>query len=249
MIYIEPETKPNGDRAVRVAFGDERSLEVNRPVRRLYQALQDKPPLGVTELVPTYASVTVIYDPGLVGYQELADRLRAPAGQAMEEGGGIGKGRLLEIPVCYQNEYAPDMDYISRQTSLRPERIVELHTAEPYHVFQLGFTPGCPFLGPLQEELYVPLMQLPRTTTPTGSVAISVGQTVIYPRATPGGMRLVGRTPVRLFQIDHPALSLFRPGDRVLVAPISPGRYRSLEKSCLNLMDGVTVKENGSPVQ
>lgn len=245
MIYTKPETKPNGDRAVRVAFGDERSLAVNRPVRSFYKALLDNPPPGVTELVPTYASVTVNYNPARVGYRELVESLQSLAEQVMAQSGDGGSGRLLQVPVCYQGEYAPDMDYISEYTSLNPDKIVELHTSEPYHVFQLGFTPGCPFLGPLQEQLHVPLMQLPRTNTPTGSVAISIGQTVIYPRATPGGMRLVGRTPVKLFQIDHPALSLFQPGDRVIFVPITAGEYSSLEKNCLKLMDGVVVKEHG----
>lgn len=245
MLFKQPEAKPNGDRAVRLAFGDERSLEVNRPVRILYNDLLADPLPGVVELVPAYASVTVHYDPALIDYRELTDRLLARARGAIQRGEGQAPGRFLEVPVCYQGRYAPDMDYIRQFTSLSPEQIIALHTARPYHVFQLGFTPGCPFIGPLPEQLNVPLMQLPRTDTPTGSVAISVGQTVIYPRATPGGMRLVGRTPVKLFQIDHPELTLFKPGDRVMFAPVSIDEYLELEESCRGLMDGVKVIDHG----
>jgi KipI family sensor histidine kinase inhibitor len=134
------------------------------------------------------------------------------------------------------------MSYVCDYTKLRPERLIALHTAEPYYVFQLGFTPGCPFIGPLQEALHVPLMETPRTYTPMGAVAISTGQTVIYPRATPGGMRIIGRTPVRLFQLDHPELTLFRPGDRVLFRPISQSEFLMIEEEATELMKGVEVK-------
>jgi KipI family sensor histidine kinase inhibitor len=136
------------------------------------------------------------------------------------------------------------MGYVCDYTKLQPQAVAALHTHEPYYVFQLGFTPGCPFIGPLQEALHVPLMETPRTYTPMGAVAISTGQTVIYPKATPGGMRIIGRTPVRLFQLDHPALTLFRPGDRVLFRPISQSEFLVIEEEATELMKGVEVKSD-----
>ena len=150
---------------------------------------------------------------------------------------------MLIVPVSYEGEYAPDMSYVCDYTKLQPEMVIALHTAEPYYVFQLGFTPGCPFIGPLQEALHVPLMETPRTFTPMGAVAISIGQTVIYPKATPGGMRIIGRTPVKLFQLDHPALTLFRPGDRVSFRAVSQAEYLAIEEEAVELMMGVEVRE------
>jgi len=239
MIYDEPLIKPSGDRALRVTFGDERSLRVNRPVRAMHRMVAATPPQGFLEQVPTYASLTVMYDSRKTDPKGLAEALEKMARKAMEDMEAEPASRLLHIPVCYEDDYAPDMTYICTYCNLSPEEVVSVHTSTPYFVFQLGFTPGCPFIGPLQEDLHVPLMESPRTHTPQGAVAISVGQTVIYPRATPGGMRIVGRTPVQLFQLDHPALTLFKPGDRVLFHPVSKKDFETLEKETLALMVGV----------
>jgi KipI family sensor histidine kinase inhibitor len=242
MLYDQPEIKPNGDCGIRIAFGDERTLRVNRRVRKLGRMIQSAALPGVTELIPTYASLTVLYEPLQVSYVNLVEYLQPLSKEALTVSAEEESSRLLIVPVSYEGEYAPDMSYVCDYTKLRPERLIALHTAEPYYVFQLGFTPGCPFIGPLQDALNVPLMETPRTHTPMGAVAISIGQTVIYPRATPGGMRIIGRTPVRLFQLDHPELTLFRPGDRVLFRPISQSEFLMIEEEATELMKGVEVK-------
>ncbi|MBU4567227.1 MAG: 5-oxoprolinase subunit PxpB [Desulfarculus sp.] len=245
MIYPKPLLKPSGDRALRITFGDERSLRVNQPVRALSRLIASEALPGLLEMVPTYASMTVLYDPDAIDYDELAGRLEDLARQASAQETIEASPRLLTIPVCYEGDYAPDMDYICDHTGLDQNQVVGLHTAEAYFVFQLGFTPGCPFIGPLQEQLHVPLMQSPRTRTPKGAVAISVGQTVIYPRATPGGMRIVGRTPVQLFQLEHPDLTLFKPGDRVRFRAVSVQQYQAIEARASALYDGVESLSHG----
>lgn len=215
---------------------------MNRPVRKLAHLLQSAALPGVTELIPTYASLTVLYNPLQVDYMNLVESLQPFIKEAIKASAEKESSRLLIIPVSYEGEYAPDMSYVCDYTKLQSERVIALHTAEPYYVFQLGFTPGCPFIGPLQEALNVPLMESPRTLTPMGAVAISIGQTVIYPKATPGGMRIIGRTPVKLFQLDHPALTLFRPGDRVLFRAISQAEFLAIEKEAAGLMMGVEVR-------
>jgi inhibitor of KinA len=243
-IYAEPLFKPSGDRGVRITFGDERSLEVNRPVQGLSRMLETAVIPGVEEIVPTYASVTVMYRPNQVDYSTLVDVLKSWTRRSLEAWAQEPPYRVIVIPVCYLGEYSPDLDYVCEYTGLTAERVIQIHTECPYYVFQLGFTPGCPFLGPLQDVLHVPLMQSPRTHTPAGAVAISVGQTVIYPRATPGGMRVIGRTPVHLFQVEHPELTLLKPGDRVSFRPISVQDYKALETQVRTLFDGVEVREN-----
>ncbi len=245
MIYDDPLIRPSGERAIRITFGDERSLPVNRPVRSLARLLTADGPPWLLEMIPTYASLTAIYDPTQISYATLAEQMLPWARRALAPAAAEQPSRLLTVPVCYQEPHAPDMDYICSHCSLTPEEVVAIHTAEPYHVFQLGFTPGCPFIGPLQESLHVPLMESPRTDTPAGAVAISVGQSVIYPRATPGGMRIVGRTPVQLFQVDHPDLTLFKPGDRVSFRAISPQEFDALAPQCKTLLAGVEVKAHG----
>lgn len=242
VLYDQPQIKPNSDCGLRIAFGDERTIRVNRRVRKLAHLLQSAALPGVIELIPTYASLTVLYDPLQVDYMSLVEYLQPFSKEAVTASAEEESSRLLIIPVSYEGEYAPDMRYVCDHTKLQSERVIALHTAEPYYVFQLGFTPGCPFIGPLQEALNVPLMETPRTFTPTGAVAISIGQTVIYPKATPGGMRIIGRTPVKLFQLDHPALTLFRPGDRVLFRAVSQAEFLAIEKEAAGLMTGVEVR-------
>lgn len=244
VLYDQPQIKPNGDRGLRIAFGDERTIRVNRRVRKLTHMIQSAALPGVTELIPTYASLTVLYDPLQVNYVNLVEYLQPFLKEALTASAEEESSRLLIVPVSYEGEYAPDMSYVCDYTKLQPEMVIAFHTAEPYYVFQLGFTPGCPFIGPLQEALNVPLMETPRTHTPMGAVAISIGQTVIYPRATPGGMRIIGRTPVKLFQLDHPALTLFRPGDRVLFRAVSQAEFLAIEEEAVELMMGVEVRKN-----
>lgn len=244
MIYSEPLFKPSGDRGVRITFGDERTLEVNRPVQVLSRMLESTIIPGMEEIVPSYASVTVMYRPDQVGYRDLVAFLEPLARNSLRASSERLPYRLIVIPVCYLEEYAPDLDYVCRHSGLTAQQVVQLHTERPYYVFQLGFTPGCPFIGPLQEALHVPLMQSPRTHTPAGAVAISIGQTVIYPRATPGGMRIIGRTPVQLFQVEHPELTLLKPGDRVRFKAISIGEFKALETQVRTLFDGVEMREN-----
>jgi len=245
MIYREPIVKPAGDSALRVTFGDERTRRVNRPVRAMYALLMKDLPTGVTELVPTYASLTAFYEPLLVDPHEIVKTLKLKARQAIDAPESESESRLLRVPVCYEGQYAPDMEYICDYCGLDRTSVIQVHTSAPYFVFQLGFTPGCPFLGPLQKELHVPLMETPRTHTPKGAVAISVGQTVIYPRATPGGMRIVGQTPVQLFQLDHPDLTLFKPGDKVQFYEVSASEYVSLQQRAERLMDCVEEVRDG----
>jgi inhibitor of KinA len=244
MIYAEPLFKPSGDHGVRIAFGDERTLKVNMPVQVLSRMLESTEIPGVEEIVPTYASVTVMYRPDQVHYRNLVAVLEPMVKRSLQGSLESPPYRLITIPVCYEAPYAPDLEYVCHYSGLSAEQVVHLHTEGSYYVFQLGFTPGCPFLGPLQEALHVPLMKSPRTHTPTGAVAISIGQTVIYPRATPGGMRIIGRTPVHLFQIDHPELTLLKPGDRVWFKAISVEEYKQMEVQVHALFEGVEVREN-----
>ena len=244
MIYDHPLIKPAGDGGLHITFGDERSLKVNRPVRALARLVQAEASLGIMEMVPTYASLTVFYDSEKTNPGALSKRLDELARACMGKEEAETGSRLLVIPVCYESQYTPDMDYICSYAGMRPEEVVKLHTAEAYFVFQLGFTPGCPFLGPLQKELHVPLMESPRTHTPKGAVAISVGQTVIYPRATPGGMRIIGQTPVQLFQIDHPDLTLFKPGDQVQFRAVSPAEYEAIKERSPALLEEVEIIKN-----
>ena len=138
----------------------------------------------------------------------------------------------VEIPVCYGGEFGPDLEDVAALHIMTAEQVIDLHSSATYRVYFLGFVPGFAYLGELPRKLVTPRLGTPRKRVPPGSVAIAGHQTGVYPFATPGGWRLLGRTPLRMFQADREGLSLVSIGDRVRFAPISAARFADLERAC-----------------
>jgi inhibitor of KinA len=139
--------------------------------------------------------------------------------------------RQMEVPVCYGGEYGPDLCDVSAMHGLSPDEIINLHVSATYIVYFLGFVPGFAYLGGLPESLVTPRLDTPRTKVPAGSVGIGGNQTGVYPFATPGGWRLLGRTPISMFRRDRDDMSFLSIGDRVRFIPISRERFAALENA------------------
>jgi inhibitor of KinA len=218
-----------GDRGLLVEYGDVIDPLINNKVRSLAIAMGDNPAEGVTEIIPTYRSLLIIYDPSLTRPAELQNKL-----VALEARLGkikIPPPRTVEIPVCYGGECGPDIDTVADAHNLTVEEVIELHTEPEYLIYMVGFTPGFPFLGGLSEKLYTPRLETPRTIVPEGSVGIANNQTGIYPVASPGGWQLIGRTPLKLFAPRRRNPFLYQAGDRIKFNPISTDEYiRSVEE-------------------
>ena len=203
------------DRSLLIEFGAEISPEIHAQVLRATRAIEGL--RGVMNLHPAYASLLVDFDPRRVA----AERLETQAREAMARAASapLAPARTVEIPVCYGGEYGPDLEDVARHHGISPERVVELHAGAEYLVYFLGFSPGFPYLGGLPAELATPRLDTPRKLVPAGSVAIGGAQTGVYPLASPGGWRLIGRTPARLFQPEQAAPTLLRMGDHVRFRP------------------------------
>jgi KipI family sensor histidine kinase inhibitor len=219
LMYDEPLFLPAGDQALVVELGDAISPEINRRVHNLMLAIEDQEIAGVTDLVPTYRSLLVQYDPMQISYPELQ-------GSIAEIEKSIGerspkKPIVVYIPTLYSGEYAPDLAFVAEHAGLTPEDVVSVHSGADYLVYMLGFTPGFPYLGGLSEALATPRLSTPRMETPAGSVGIAESQTGIYPVASPGGWRIIGRTPLRLFDPEREPPSLLAAGDHVRFVPMS----------------------------
>lgn len=200
-----------GDRGLLIEYPREISPEINALVRGADAVLAGLP--GVVETVPAFRSVLAVYDPLVVGFDDLAECAEAAvraAKPAPAEGGA-----LLEVPVVYGGAHGPDLDAVAAVCGLSPADVIRLHTATTYRVYMLGFSPGFPYLGLLPSELRVPRRATPRTRIPTGSIAIADLFAGVYPQETPGGWHLIGRTPLRLFDPYGDPLCLLQPGDRV----------------------------------
>ena len=188
-----------GEQGLVVEFGTGIDPEVNRRVHRTGRLVAAAGIAGVTEVVPTYRSLLVYFDPLTVSRAELGDRINGLlAGGGPDDAAGPG-GRVVEIPVCYGGDFGPDLDFVAQHTGLDPDEVIAIHTSVPYLVYMLGFTPGFPYLGGMSERIAAPRLTTPRTDIPGGSVGIAGSQTGIYPITSPGGWQIIGRTPVKPF--------------------------------------------------
>jgi KipI family sensor histidine kinase inhibitor len=224
-MYTEPRFLIAGDSALVVEFGDEISEEVNRKVHTLADVLRKRSLLGLGELVPTYRSLLIHYDPLCLSCGEV----KATVSEALQEAGGKPtlELRVVEVPVVYGGEFGLDIQFVAEQNGLSVEEVIALHSGADYTVYMLGFSPGFAYLGGLPEVLATPRLPTPRKLVPAGSVGIAGAQTGIYPIATPGGWRLIGRTPLRLFDPAQEPPVLLRPGDRLRFVPISGEEFRT----------------------
>jgi len=214
-----------GDTALVVEFGDQVDRAVSDRVIALAEAVAARAIPGVVELVPTFRSLMVHYDPLRVGH----DELEAAISPLLGEVGAIEhRDRLFTLPVSYGGVLGPDLEEVAERTGLAPAEVIRLHSAVTYHVYAIGFLPGYPYMGDGPQELSLPRRETPRLRVPMGSVCIAFRQTGIYSLESPAGWHLLGRTPVRLFDIRREKPVLLAPGDKVRFEPVSVDDYQRL---------------------
>lgn len=216
-----------GDSAVNLEFAHAITPETSRLVRVAAQTLTDDPVRGVVEVVPTFCSLMVCYDPLVIGYDDLIARISGKLRNlsAVE----TGMRRIVSIPVCYGGSFGPDLDAVAAHAALTPDEVVSLHSGRDYLIDMLGFLPGFAYLGGLDPRLYTPRLAAPRTVIPAGSVGIGGAQTGIYPLPSPGGWQLIGRTPLRPYDPERAQPILYSAGDYLRFSPIGEDRYHALE--------------------
>lgn len=225
---------PLGDRALLIHLGDSIDEATHRLVRAVCARLTEHPVSGTIELVPAFASVAVHYDPARVSNGGVPSspyaQFAAAVDRALEHlrDDALPQPRSIEIPVCYGNEFGPDLEEVGREHDLTPDEVVRLHSGATYRVYMLGFAPGFAYLGGLPEAIATPRRPEPRMAVPAGSVGIGGSQTGVYPLALPGGWRLIGRTPLRLFDAARQPPTLLSPGDVVRFRAVTPNEYREL---------------------
>jgi inhibitor of KinA len=214
------------DQSLLISFGRQINLEAHQHVLKLLGLLQDEPIDAIRNLHPAYCSLLIKFDPLGLDHEQLQAAL-LPYLDRMEEA-PIPEPRQIEIPVCYGGEFGPDLTELAAMHGMTPEQAIELHSSSNYIVYFLGFVPGFAYLGGLHPALASPRLETPRATVPQGSVGIGGNQTGVYPMATPGGWRLVGRTPVAMFRPDRPQMNVLQIGDRVRFQPISKDQFAEL---------------------
>jgi inhibitor of KinA len=182
---------------------------------------------GVVDVTSSYESVAVFFDLPQVE-PDIEDKIRVLIASAGVR--ASGKKRRVQIPVCYDEEFALDLDRVANHTSLTPDAIVTLHSSAEYTVACIGFMPGFPFLAGLPQQLRVPRLESPRTKVSAGSVAIANAQAGVYPLESPGGWNVLGRTPLQLFRVNENPPTLLRPGDCVQFRRITRAQFDVFEQ-------------------
>jgi inhibitor of KinA len=217
---------PLGDQALVITVGSSIDEATHRMVRAVVRAIESAEIAAVTDVVPAYASVAIHYDPARVpgsaigsAYEHLVSLLRAKLDGVRAD--DVGVPRTVEIPVCYGGDLGPDLDDVARRHGISTDDVVRIHTAGDYLVYMVGFMPGFAYLGGLPEQIATPRRASPRTAVPAGTVGIGGNQTGVYPLESPGGWNLIGRTPVRVFDVTRDEQTLLATGDRVRFAQIT----------------------------
>lgn len=222
-----PRVQPAGDSALTVEFGGTIDPDTNDRVLFFEQAITTLEIPDIIEIVPTYRSLTVYFDPVHTDGTSLRKHLLELTTRLERHSASVG--RRIEIPVLYGGDYGPDLPDVAANAGLSPREVITLHRSVEYRVYMLGFCPGFPYLGTVPEPIAVPRLPEPRMKVPAGSVGIAGSQTGVYPQESPGGWRLIGRTPLHLYDPHRTKPFLFAAGDRVRFVEISQQDYERLD--------------------
>jgi len=233
-----------GDSAVTLDFGNVIDEAINKKVIALFHLLNKEPLPGMIEAVPAYSSLTIYYDvfqlkklisPNKNIFDWITDELEKRIRLPLPENDSAS--RLIKIPVCYEKEFGLDIEEIASVKNITENEVIKAHTSKTYRVYMLGFLPGFPYMGEIDEQIKMPRKMQPRQRIEAGSVGIAGRQTGIYPLASPGGWQIVGRTPLKIFEASpksplmertyEDSICLLQPGDEVMFYSISKNEFEN----------------------
>src|SRR3954451_10930233 len=225
---------PLGDHAITITFGDTIDEEINRQALSFFNCLRDREITGVKDIIPTYTSVTVAYDiMAIYKYDRTIsafDYVHKQIEKALQHINEFKTEteKIIQIPVCYDVSLGVDLKEMAEQKNLSIEEIAQLHSSVTYRVYMIGFLPGFPYMGKVNDKIATPRKSSPRKNVVGGSVGIADFQTGIYPFDSPGGWNIIGQTPMMMFNTRYIEPCLLKPGDKVNFIPISLREFNNL---------------------
>lgn len=217
-MYNSPKFLNSGDSNFVVELGDRIDVPTNRKVHNLAQWIGQQKMPGVLELIPTYRSLLVSFDPNVTNLETIQEVVLQSDG---EYDSPSSPSAVVMIPTLYGGDYGPDIDYVAKNSGMTLDQVIEIHSGTDYMVYMMGFSPGFPYLGGLDSRLATGRLDSPRSSIPAGSVGIADDQTGVYPIASPGGWQLIGRTPVVLFAPETDPPAVINAGDFVRFVPLN----------------------------
>lgn len=224
-----PRILPAGDQAILVEFGVEINSSLNKRVHAFARALTAGKLPGIGEMISSYCSLLVYYDPFLFSFGQVSSWIEELLHREMvlEQ----PSQTIKKIPVLYGGASGPDLPFVAEHNNLSPEEVVKLHTRETYLVYVVGFSPGFAAMGTVPEKIRMPRLSSPRTKVPAGSVGIGGMQTGIYAVESPGGWQLIGRTPLKLFDLRQQPPAFFQAGDFARFYPIGEAEFQEIAEA------------------
>lgn len=222
----EYELLPVGDHAVLIEFGNVIDEEINKKVIIFSNSIRRHSITGVIDVLSTYRSVMVFYDNSKTNFFRLKKTINKIS--ISKDNSTDVKARKLLIPVCYEDKYSKDLYDMESALGLSKDEIINIHSEGEYKVFMLGFLPGFVYLGGLDKRIHMPRLETPRTTIPERSVGIGGNQTGVYPMESPGGWRLIGKTPVDFYNPQNTEPILCQPGDYIKFFKITSSEYKAI---------------------
>ncbi len=208
-----------------IYFGDKISQKVAKDVRGAFFALKSEE--WVKDIIPSYTSLYITYDFLKFDYEDIVNKIESKL-KNKNFNETKDDSRVVEIPVFYDKSVGLDLERISNEKNLSIDEIVNIHSQKEYFVYTIGFAPGFAYMGEVDERIATPRLANPRVKIPKGSVALADIQTAIYPKESPGGWNIIGRTPLEMFSVDYDGFSYLKVGDRVKFKPITKDRFLSL---------------------
>lgn len=230
-----------GDSAIVMEFGNTIEKEINAKIFAVVENLKEKKIDGILDILPTYRSILINYDPVKISYGEMVEILN-----------GLGKSnkdnksdevRLIEIPTLYGREYGPDIEFVAENANLSVDEVIKIHSGTDYLVYMMGFMPGFTYLGGLDERIVTPRLKSPRLKIEPGSVGIAANQTGMYPLESPGGWQLIGRTPLKLYDDTKEPPVFIQAGDYIRYVPITKEEYDKIEKEVEKNSYKISIKK------
>lgn len=240
-MYKEIKFLPAGDTALVMEFGDTIEKEINASIANVVENLKKENVDGIVDILPTYRSILINYDPIKLTFDELVDILN---NLKTGEAGNVSEYvRLVEIPTVYGGEYGPDIDFVAKHAGMSKEEVIKIHSGTDYLVYMMGFIPGFTYLGGLDERIATPRLKTPRLKIEPGSVGIASNQTGMYPLESPGGWQLIGRTPLKLYDETVNPPVFIQAGDYIRYVPIDESEYKKIKEEVDNKKYKVNIKK------
>lgn len=217
-----------GDRALIIKFSDTIDSETNNCIRSFCSLLERKRIEGIVEVVPTFNSLSVYYNPCIIKGDKLIKKLSSLLKKSSNN--SQGDGTTYIIPVLYGGKWGEDLNDVAAHANLTAEEVVKIHSSTDYLIYMLGFLPGFAYLGGLDKRIVTPRLDTPRTKIHAGAVGIGGEQTGIYPLDSPGGWRLIGTTPVKIYDAKRDEPILYKAGDKIRFKPVTEEEFEIIKK-------------------